>query len=259
MKDEDYHWHRRYHEKAINGYMGLTLEQRGAYTTLLDLMYDRGEPLLDNERLLAGYLNCSLRKYRTIRDQLIEMGKIQKTQNGKLTNSRFEKEREKDAKTSRTRSEAGKQGGKKSGEVRKKTNENNDHYEAKASANSEAKSKHPLSKVEEEKNREEYDSVSSTSLFPETESPTQKGAYAFCGEVIRLSHDDFEKWELNFSAIPDLRAELQARDDFLKHQPKADQKRWFMSTSSYLKNKNKQALQELRDRPQQQYAAGFQG
>ena len=44
-------WHKRYHSDALNGYMGLSLEERGAYTTLLDLMYQSGEPVIDNERV----------------------------------------------------------------------------------------------------------------------------------------------------------------------------------------------------------------
>ena len=37
-------WHKRYHEDALNGYMGLTLEERGVYSTCLDLIYMRGAP-----------------------------------------------------------------------------------------------------------------------------------------------------------------------------------------------------------------------
>jgi uncharacterized protein YdaU (DUF1376 family) len=65
-------YHKRYHSDALAGFMPLTLEERGAYQTLLDMMYDRGGPLIDNERLLAGYMNCSLRKWRQIRADLIE-------------------------------------------------------------------------------------------------------------------------------------------------------------------------------------------
>ena len=39
------HWHKRYHEDALNGYMGLTPSERGIYTTCLDLIYSRGAPL----------------------------------------------------------------------------------------------------------------------------------------------------------------------------------------------------------------------
>jgi uncharacterized protein YdaU (DUF1376 family) len=92
-------YHKRYHSDALAGFMPLTLEERGAYQTLLDMMYDRGGPLIDNERLLAGYMNCSLRKWRQIRDQLIEKGKIFVNRDGLISNSRARKEIENASKT----------------------------------------------------------------------------------------------------------------------------------------------------------------
>ena len=126
------HWHKRYHSDALTGYMGLSLELRGAYTTFLDLLYDRGEALVDNERLMAGYLNCSVRKYKSIRDQLVEMDKLILLPEGKITNKRFEKELENVVKTSRKRAESGAKGGDKSHELRKKINENKDGVQASA-------------------------------------------------------------------------------------------------------------------------------
>jgi len=106
--------------------MELTLEERGAYTTFLDLMYDRGGPIIDNERLNAGYLGVSLRKYRAIRSALIEKGKIYLTDSGEISNRRFDKEHEKNLKTSRNQSENGKRGGYKKSENKKKSSKNND-------------------------------------------------------------------------------------------------------------------------------------
>src|SRR5690606_35991665 len=69
-------WHKRFHSDALSGYLDLTLEERGAYTTLLDMLYDRREPIVENERLLAGYLGVSVRKARSVIDALIAKGKI---------------------------------------------------------------------------------------------------------------------------------------------------------------------------------------
>lgn len=118
-------WHKRYHSDALSGFQGLSLELRGAYQTILDLLYDRGEPLVDNERLLAGYMGVSLRKYRAVRDQLLAAGKIHRLPNGRLSNSRFDKEREKTLKTSRKQAENGSRGGTKKSENQKKANKNN--------------------------------------------------------------------------------------------------------------------------------------
>jgi uncharacterized protein YdaU (DUF1376 family) len=117
---------------ALTGlhFMPLTLEERGAYQTLLDMMYDRGGPLIDNERLLAGYMNCSLRKWRQIRADLIEKGKISITRDGQICNSRARKEIENQSKTHRKLIESGAKGGRTRAENEKKSNENSETGQA---------------------------------------------------------------------------------------------------------------------------------
>jgi uncharacterized protein YdaU (DUF1376 family) len=114
--------------------MGLTLEERGAYTTLLDLMYDTdgdaGIP--DRERWIAGHLNVSVRLWNKLRQSLIDAGKIDII-DGLISNPRYRIEREKSAETSRKRAENGSTGGYKSGEKRKKLNDINASDEANAS------------------------------------------------------------------------------------------------------------------------------
>lgn len=118
-------WHRRYHSDALAGMLSLTLEERGAYQTVLDLIYDRGGPIVDNERLLAGYMGCSIRKWRSLRESLIAKGKLTSI-DGHLSNSRAEKEIENDAKTRRKHAENGLKGGRKKAENGKKHNNNNE-------------------------------------------------------------------------------------------------------------------------------------
>lgn len=117
-------WHRRYHSDALAGMLSLTLEERGAYQTVLDLIYDRGGPIADNERLLAGYMNCSLRKWRVLREALLAKGKLV-ISDGLLSNPRAEKQLENDAKTARKLAENGAKGGRKKAENAKNNNENN--------------------------------------------------------------------------------------------------------------------------------------
>lgn len=119
-------WHKRFHGDAIAGYMGLTLEERGAYSTLLDYLYDRGEPLTGNIRMLAGFLDVSVRKAESVVASLIAKGKLERLADGRLTNKRFEKMRENDAKTSDHKAEIGSVGGRQSSENRKKHKENKD-------------------------------------------------------------------------------------------------------------------------------------
>lgn len=126
-------YHRRFHGDAITGYMGLTLEERGAYSTLLDYLYDRRAPLIPNFRLLAGFLDVSVRKAEAVIESLIEKGKLYRLEDGSISNHRFEKELENSAKTSDDKAEIGRLGGLKSAEVRKKHKQNKD--ESKADAN----------------------------------------------------------------------------------------------------------------------------
>lgn len=119
-------YHRRYQGDALQGYRKLSLEQRGAYTTILDLIYDEGGPIEFNERWLAGELNCSLRKAKALLDELLELRKIYVTRDGKISNHRAEQEIGNALKISRKRAENGSKRKDNFGESPKNTNKIND-------------------------------------------------------------------------------------------------------------------------------------
>lgn len=119
-------YHRRYQGDALQGYRKLTLEQRGAYTTILDLIYDEGGPIEFNERWLAGELNCSLRKAKALLDELLELRKIYVTRDGKISNHRAEQEIGNALKISRKRAENGSKRKDNSAEKPEKRSKNND-------------------------------------------------------------------------------------------------------------------------------------
>lgn len=134
-------WHPRYHGDALSGMERMTLVERGAYTTLLDMIYQRGGPVPDEDRMLAGMMLVSVRAWKTIRSRLIETGKIVVvgTADGPaLHNERARKELETQSKLSRKRAESGGLGGNKSAEKRAMLNEN----KGPAQANGAAKTKH---------------------------------------------------------------------------------------------------------------------
>ena len=54
-------WYRRYPDNFIAGTVGLTLEEKGAYSLVLDLMYVRGGPVPDEPRYIAQVLRVSER------------------------------------------------------------------------------------------------------------------------------------------------------------------------------------------------------
>jgi hypothetical protein len=69
-------YHKRWHGDALQGYRKLSLELRGAYTTLLDVMYDHGGPV--EERFACVWLECDPRVWKRVRRELVEVhGKIQ--------------------------------------------------------------------------------------------------------------------------------------------------------------------------------------
>lgn len=119
-------WHKRYHGDAISGYMGLSLEERGAYVTLKDYIYDRGGPLPDNIRMLAGYIDTSVRKARAVVESLIAKGKLYRTDDGKISNRRCDQELMNQLSQADHMAEIGSSGGNKSAERRRSLNKNND-------------------------------------------------------------------------------------------------------------------------------------
>lgn len=80
-------WYKRDPDAALSGMMQLTLEERGAYNTVLDLIYSRADKLADDDRMIAGFLSCDLRVWKRIKAKLIEAGKI-RVEDGLVRNLR---------------------------------------------------------------------------------------------------------------------------------------------------------------------------
>lgn len=98
-------YHRRYHSDILNAYVGMPLELRGAYDTILELLYERMRPLPNDPKWLSRWLECSSRKTQSLIDELVSRGKIYLTVEGSISNKRFEieaKDREEWSKTSST-------------------------------------------------------------------------------------------------------------------------------------------------------------
>ena len=122
-------WYKRYGGDFVMGTMSLSLEEKGAYSLCLDLIYDRGAAIPDDERWLAGICGVSVRRWRVIRRRLIDAGKLH-DKSGSLSNDRAEFELENAAKTSRKLSENGSKGVRAKAEKRSEAQENNHLAEA---------------------------------------------------------------------------------------------------------------------------------
>lgn len=123
-------WHPRYHGAALEGMRRLSLEERGAYTTLLDLMYERAGGVPDDERFISGWLGCSTRLWRSIRERLISAGKI-RIEGDLIVNDRAAEELRSQSVRSRKRAESGAKGGRTQNETKPVANENSELAEAK--------------------------------------------------------------------------------------------------------------------------------
>lgn len=84
-------WHKRYHLDALEGMRELTLEQRGAYNTILDLLYLKGGSLPDDAMFISGWLGVFPKTWKRLRSALIDAGKLT-SEGGHLANPRASKE-----------------------------------------------------------------------------------------------------------------------------------------------------------------------
>lgn len=87
-------WYKRDPNAFLEGCSrsNLSLEEVGAYAILIDEMYRRGSPLVDDPRHGASILRCDVRVWYRIRASLIRKGKIYATSGGHLSNLRVEQE-----------------------------------------------------------------------------------------------------------------------------------------------------------------------
>jgi uncharacterized protein YdaU (DUF1376 family) len=69
-------WYKRNCRAALDGMLMLSLEERGAYNTILDLIYLTGDNLLDDDRFICGWLRVDVRVWKRLRASLMDKQKI---------------------------------------------------------------------------------------------------------------------------------------------------------------------------------------
>jgi uncharacterized protein YdaU (DUF1376 family) len=80
-------YYKRYPRDFIEGTIGMPFELKGCYSVILDMIYMQGGKLPDDARYISGLLGCSIRKWKSLRDELVGMGKL-KVSGEFLTNYR---------------------------------------------------------------------------------------------------------------------------------------------------------------------------
>lgn len=69
-------WYKRDCEAALTGMLQLSLEERGAYNTILDLLYIHGGELPDDDTELARMIRADIRVWKRIKQRLQDLGKL---------------------------------------------------------------------------------------------------------------------------------------------------------------------------------------
>ena len=69
-------WYKRDSDAFAFGTIGLSLEEVGAYTLILDAMYSRQSPLPDDDFLLRRIIRCHHHQWKKIKQSLINKGKL---------------------------------------------------------------------------------------------------------------------------------------------------------------------------------------
>ncbi len=106
-----------YADDWLAGASELTPEQRGAFITICALYYSKQGRVPENDHWLSGMCNMSVRKWRSIKNTLIEIGKIEVI-DGFIFQERSEIELENALKAKEFARINGSKGGKKSAEIR---------------------------------------------------------------------------------------------------------------------------------------------
>lgn len=84
-------WYKRHPDAALQGMMELSLEERGAYNTVLDLIYSNDGSVVDDDKFIAGWLRVDVRVWKRIKSRLIELKKLY-VDNNTLRNHRADRE-----------------------------------------------------------------------------------------------------------------------------------------------------------------------
>lgn len=92
---------------ALQGMSSMSLEERGVYNTVIDLLYLTWRPLEDDRGYIAGHCRCAVQKLNPILNRLIAAGKLVTfVEDGRayISNPTFERERAAVKGASKTRS-----------------------------------------------------------------------------------------------------------------------------------------------------------
>lgn len=213
-------WYRRDPDAALGDMVGLTLEERGAYITIIDLLYSTGGEIPDDDRFVCRHLGCRPQVWKRLKSRLISLGKL--TQNsGKTTSKLVENE----LNSAKIRIVSAKF-------AAIKRWENKDQANATAHMLSTNTNTNRVSKKESKKEEDTPSGSANGHLVEE-------GNYAFESGVIRLKAADLDRWQKSFTEI-NVKAELESSAEWICGQA-ASGKNWFFAAAGLLGKRNRDA------------------
>lgn len=83
-------WYKRDPDAAMAGMIGMSLQERGAYNTILDLLYSRDGNVPNDDQYLQAAMGCHGNEWRAVKKKLLDRGKIWVTPDDKLMAKRVE-------------------------------------------------------------------------------------------------------------------------------------------------------------------------
>ena len=113
-------FYKRDPDRALAGMAELSLKQRGAYNSLLDLLYSRDGNVPDDDARVAKMMSCHWREWAAVKKELIGLGKVW-VEDGVLRARRVQETIKEASDFSQDQSKRASKGWQK----RKKSNENN--------------------------------------------------------------------------------------------------------------------------------------
>lgn len=235
-----------YFEDWLTGTFEMPAEARGVFITICALIWKTGDRLKDDDRTLARWNAMKVRRWCSVKDELIAAGKI-RVENGFIRQERAAAELQSSQKRREIAQEKGAKGGQKRSETTQDTTAN--PLIQSESADSPAQ---PPARVLPPTPSPTIPSVE------EGASPTSASCYRFAGKVIKLKEADFQQWETAYHAI-DLYAHLTDLDAWLETDATANhRKKWFLVVSASLRKKHQAAIDarkaELQPKPRPEWS-----
>ena len=166
-------FYRRDPGAALAGMAGMSLEERGVYNTIIDLLYLTWRPVEDSRAYIAGHCGCAVQKLNPILGRLIASGKLIRFEDDGqfyISNGKFEAERA-SVKGVTTRSGRGEVGEKSAGVGEKSASVGKNPPTCKENV-TEIQSVTALEKSRVEKTRQDTDDNSARARFSDIDRST---------------------------------------------------------------------------------------